>query len=193
MSEVLAEFAEPLRAEDGVMYRAQAAGAEMPDGLWGGWIEFIPVAGGTPLRTPRETTQPNRGDTVYWASGLTGVYLEGALDRALKPLVRQRRSPPAPMFDEPAPVFVSKAESPAAVDVPIADAILDPFAVFENGEAMLRRKLAALAAWHLLNIIVAYGLSDEPVSTLERLSASSLIELIVGAVRERSVRTSGRR
>ena len=96
------------------------------------------------------------------------------------------------MFDEPAPVFVSKAESSGGVDVPITDAILDPFAVFENGEAMLRRKLAALAAWHLVNIIVAYGLSDEPVSTLERLSASSLIELIVGAVRERSVRTSGR-
>jgi hypothetical protein len=192
MPEVLAKFAEPLLADDGVMYRAQAAGAAMPDGLWGGWIEFIPLDGGTPLRTPRETTQPNRGDTVYWATGLTAVYLEGALDRALKPVVRHRTSPSAPMFDEPAPAIVPTVEAPGAVDVPITDAILNPFAVFENGEAMLRRRLAALAAWHLVNIIVAYGLSDEPGSTLERLSAASLIELIVGGVRERSVRTSGR-
>jgi len=36
-----------------------------------------------PMRTPRETTQPNRACTAYWASGLTHVYLDGALRRAV--------------------------------------------------------------------------------------------------------------
>jgi hypothetical protein len=66
------------------MYDARAVGAERPDGLWQAWIEFSPEAEGTEvIATSRETTQPNRADTVYWATGLTGVYLEGALVRAL--------------------------------------------------------------------------------------------------------------
>jgi hypothetical protein len=181
VSQVLAEFAEPVLDDGGVVYRAQAAGAARSDGLWEGWIEFIPVAGGVPLRTPRETTQPSHGDAVYWATGLTAVYLAGALDRALGPLVHQVPPPPTPIFDEPAPSIVRE------VDVPVTDAILDPFEVFRNGEAMLRRKLTALHAPHLVNIIIAYNLSDEPVSTLDQLSASSLIEIIIGAVRARSV------
>ena len=35
-----------------------------------------------PIATGRETTQPNRTDTEYWATGLSEVYLEGALQRA---------------------------------------------------------------------------------------------------------------
>jgi hypothetical protein len=183
MAEVLAEFSEPVLGDDGVVYRAQVAGAPMTDSLWEGWIEFIPVAGGTPLRTRRETTQPNRRDAVYWATGLTGVYLEGALDRALNPPVQHEpASPSEPVFDEPAPSLVR------AVDVPVTGTVLDPFAVYENGEEMLRRKLGALDTWHLVNIIVAYTLSDEPVSNLEELSAASLIEIIVGEVRQRSAR-----
>jgi hypothetical protein len=180
MAEVLTEFSEPLVGANGIAYRAQATGAPMPDGLWEGWIEFIPIAGGTPLRTSRETTQPNRGDAVYWATGLTPVYLEGALDRALNPLVRHVAAPAQPVFDEPAAAVVKM------VEVPVADAVLDPFSVYEKGEVLLRNELGALAAWHLVNIIIAYRLSDDPVSTLNRLPASSLIEIIVGAVRERS-------
>jgi hypothetical protein len=70
--------------------------------------------------------------------------------------------------------------------VEVPDAVLDPFAVYENGEAMLRKRLGALAAWHLVNIILAYDLSDEPKSTLDELPASSLIELIIATVRQRS-------
>src|SRR5918993_4582932 len=83
MAEVLTQFADPVAGPDGHAYRAQACGGPMPDGVWEGWIEFAPVGGGTPLRSPRETTQPNRKDAVYWATGLTAIYLEGALDRAL--------------------------------------------------------------------------------------------------------------
>jgi hypothetical protein len=34
------------------------------------------------LRTEQETSQPSRVTIEYWASGLTPVYLEGALTRA---------------------------------------------------------------------------------------------------------------
>jgi hypothetical protein len=182
MAEILAEFPGHTVGDDGVVYRAQAAGGTMPDGRWEGWIEFVPVAGGPPVRTPRETTQRTLDDAVYWATGITTVYLEGALSRALKPLVQEAAAPSEPAFDEPAPSIVR------AVEVPVTEAIVDPFEVYENGEAMLRRKLTALGADHLVNIIVAYNLSDEPVSTLVELSASTLIEIIVGAVRVHSVR-----
>jgi hypothetical protein len=74
------------------------------------------------------------------------------------------------------------------MEVPISDAILDPFKVYENGEVMLRKKLAALEPWHLANIIVAYRLSDVPAATLDSFSGSALIDIIVSAVRERSPR-----
>lgn len=84
MAEVLLQFADPVRDDDGRMYVARACGAEMPDQKWQGWIEFLPADGTGPVRTGRETTQPNRQDTEYWATGLSGVYLEGALHRALE-------------------------------------------------------------------------------------------------------------
>ena len=61
------------------------------------------------------------------------------------------------------------------------------FRLHEKGEALLRKELAALETWHLVNIIIAYRLSDQPASRLNRLSASSLIEIIVEAVPERSL------
>lgn len=108
MAEVLAQFADPVTGADGRVYRAQACGAPMPDGIWEGWIEFLPADGGPALRSPRETTQPNRTDTAYWASGLTAVYLEGALDRALNPPVRHAPAPAEPRFDGPAPDIPSR-------------------------------------------------------------------------------------
>ena len=90
MAEVLVQFTDPVTGSDGRIYIARACGSEMPDGLWQGWIEFESAAGGTMLRSGRETTQPKREDAIYWATGLTPVYLEGALERALKPLVLTR-------------------------------------------------------------------------------------------------------
>jgi hypothetical protein len=67
--------------------------------------------------------------------------------------------------------------------VPRTESVLNPFSVYRKGEALLRRQLGALAAWHLVNIIQAYELSDLPEAGLNRLSAEALIELIVAAVR----------
>jgi hypothetical protein len=75
-------FATPLSTTDGQEYLAQAMGTPRADGLWEGWIEFVPK-GGAALQSPPETTQSNLTDLEYWATGLTPVYLEGALERAL--------------------------------------------------------------------------------------------------------------
>ena len=106
MAEVLMEFVNEFESPDGVAYEARACGRERDDGLWEGWIEFVPTGGkGEPVRTARETTQPNEADIRYWATGLTAAYLEGALDRALrpaKPAARRESVTSRPAFDEPA-------------------------------------------------------------------------------------------
>jgi hypothetical protein len=102
VAEVLLEYPETVRSDDGRIYIARACGSERADGLWQGWIEFVPIAGGAPVRSPRETTQPNHADVHYWATGLGTVYLEGALHRALNPLKRSASEPNAPIFDGPA-------------------------------------------------------------------------------------------
>ena len=112
MAEVLAKFNNVVRETNGVGYTAQACGAPGADGLWEGWIEFAPLDGGPPIRSPRETTQPNRTDAIYWATGLGVVFLEGALNRALHPLILEAEPVARPAFDRPAPHFnVVKARS----------------------------------------------------------------------------------
>jgi hypothetical protein len=157
----LVEFAEIVSIEAGKNYTARACGAEMSDSKWQGWIEFVPLGGGEPIRSSRETTQPNRQDTEYWATGLTPVYLEGALRRALRPPIRS----PAPGVAPPR-------------------AVLDPFSVYRRGEAWLRRQLSALAAWHLINIIRRHELSVENSAALDARTPAQLIELIIDAVRK---------
>lgn len=182
MAEVLAEFTGTIVSDEGTRYRAQACGAPNANGLWEGWLEFIPLDRGEPLRSARETTQPNRQDAVYWATGLTAIYAQGSLRRTLNPVVRRVVERPSAKFDGPAPDLVSAATTPEVTP----DAVLDPFSVYEKGEGLLRKELGALSAWHLVNIVRAYELSDEPLTTLNRVPGAALVELIVGAVRERT-------
>jgi hypothetical protein len=179
MAEVFVEFPEPVVAKDGRAYIARACGAPANSALWHGWLEFVPVDGGVPVRSSRETTQPNRVDTAYWATGLTPVYLEGALERALNPLTRiPADHPPEPAFDGPAPEI-----APAP---PTNEAVLNPFSVYRKGEAVLRSQLLALSAWHLINIIKAYDLSEQRLADLNATPAPVLAELIIAAVRQGS-------
>jgi hypothetical protein len=179
MAEVLAEYPEVVIVEDGKRYTARACGAAVPSGQWQGWLEFVDMETGEAIRSGRETTQPNRVDTVYWATGLTPIYLEGALQRALHPLVRPAARPPArPAFDGPAPDTIA--------DAPSAESILNPFSVYRKGETLLRRQLNAFSVWHLVNIVLDHRLSDLPAATLNAMSAADLIDLIVTEVRTRT-------
>jgi hypothetical protein len=177
VAEVLVDFTEPVRIADGKTYTARACGSEMSDGMWQGWIEFAPIDG-EPIRSGRETTQPNRQDTIYWATGLTPIFLEGCLARTLKqPLRRLVQAAARPHFDGPAPAIID--------DGPPAESVLDPFSVYRKGESLLRRQLAALASWHLVNIIRRYALSTEDSASLNATDPQRLIDMIVDGVRPR--------
>jgi hypothetical protein len=175
LAEVLVEFAEAVTSEDGKNYTARACGSEMPGGQWQGWLEFVPIGDGEPVRSSRETTQPNRADTEYWATGLTYVYLEGALRRALNRPGRPLAKPIAPPhFDGPADSFAIRDTT---------ESVFDPFSVYRKGEALLRRQLSALAGWHLVNIIRRYELSDEDPALLAAREPAQLVEIIIAGVR----------
>jgi len=112
MAEILVKFDEPIAAPSGETFFAQAVGRPVEGGRWEGWLEFVAVRDTRKaLGSGRETTQPNRTDLEYWAQGLTKVYLEGALTRAVW-LAEPRRDIPA---TEPEPPrFTAPTDSRSA-------------------------------------------------------------------------------
>jgi len=181
VAEVLHEYPEAVTSDAGKNYMARVCGAEMAGGTWQGWIEFIPLGDGDPIRSARETTQPNRQDTAYWATGLTPVYLQGALRRTQRPTVRPiARQVAPPHFDGPAEPFFAEGGH--------GEAVLDPFSVYLKGEALLRRQLAAFAGWHLVNILLKYELTDEDPALLGRREPAELVEMIMDGVRRQPAR-----
>jgi hypothetical protein len=165
MHRLLVYEGSPLRLDD-VSFIAEAWGRERQDGTWEGWLEFVSGQGAAILHSPRETTQPNLAALEYWASGLTPVYLAGALERAL-----------APQPAEPMP----------AVTAAVAELrpVLNPFSIYARGEGLLRRQLAALSPRHLRAIVAGYDLADPADIDLDALTSPELIELITIAVRAR--------
>jgi hypothetical protein len=69
-------------AVTGTPYVVRVYGRERVDGTWEGWLEFVAVGASIVIRTDRETTQSNREDLAYWATGLGDAYLQGAFRRA---------------------------------------------------------------------------------------------------------------
>ena len=177
MAQTLIRFDTPVRHRGGRQFRAQVCGRPQPNGQWEAWLEFEDIATGEVLRSQRETTQPNRADTEYWATGLSPVYLEGALDRILNPPPpKVIEVVPPPRFDGPAPrrrPVVSNREP-----------ILDPFSVYEKNPDLLAQELTALRAYHLRQIIRDYDLVDEREVTLEALTEPELGSLIMQRVRD---------
>lgn len=205
MAEVLIVFDDRLAGPDGSTVGARVCGRPTADGRWEGWLEFFPAGdvpaagdaaqGAGALRTARETLQPTRRDLVYWATGLTHTFLDGALSRALRtgPAERLGRGPGPgkPSRAQPGrPHARREREVPpgriAAHDAPPpAHAVLDPFEVWTQGEDLLRRELEALSPMHLRSIVRAFGLSGRPDAELSGLGAAELRREIVGGVRAR--------
>ena len=172
MAETFAEF-EATIAAHGRSYASRVCGRQRDDGIWEGWIEFEDTATGESLRSERETTQPDASDLRYWATGLTPVYLEGALNRALKTAAAET---PVETFEPPA--FEAPAERPDVRRQRGGHAVLDPFSVYEKSADLLAQELTALRGWHLRQIIDEYGLakhSDEPLDSLTERELGSLI------------------
>jgi hypothetical protein len=189
MAEVLVKFDEPIAVPGGKAYFAQAVGVEVEGGLWQGWLEFQAVIGEPDaLASGRETTQPNRTNLEFWARGLTKVYLEGALARAIWlaeppreiPLMESEPS----LFSAPARRDVTTPTSAAASSRPI----LDPFQVYAQGEEILRRELTALSRDHVERIAIAYRIDASAASGINQTSKADLIDAIVRAARGNQAR-----
>jgi hypothetical protein len=184
MAEVLVEFENKWTGPDGKTYEARACGRGREDGLWEGWLEFVPVEGGDVIATGRETTQPNRDDTVYWAGGLTLTYIDGALARILKPapqLATRASVSARPAFNapphRPTPGIPSDALG--------GHAVLDPFAVYRESDTVLRGQLNALDEGQLRNIVRQYRITDMNASQLGELNKAELISMIMTAAEQR--------
>jgi hypothetical protein len=91
VTEEFLEFENTVEDEEGRSHVALVVGEQRDDGKWIGRIRFTPTDGSDAVETDRETTQPERDDLAYWASGLTYFYLEGALARARRHGERQSR------------------------------------------------------------------------------------------------------
>jgi hypothetical protein len=81
MAKLIHRHSARFREADGTGYAVRTYGRQRRDGTWIGWIEFH-RRGREPLRTGRETTQPNQKALAYWADGLEPIYFEGAFERA---------------------------------------------------------------------------------------------------------------
>ena len=179
MAEVLLSFETPVSDESGT-YHPRVVGRLAEDGMWEGWLEFEPLdhAGDT-LIGPVETRQPERGHLEYWATGLTPVYLEGALRRARNPIVVRTRVAEEPASDEPAPRAVVIPPPPRVLH---REAVLDPFAVAsQSGLDVLEQELHALNRPRLLNIIAEYDLNPAG-EDIAWMTDAQLVRFIVVAV-----------
>jgi len=177
MAEVLVSFDQPVRDQFGE-YHARAVGRMADDGMWEGWIEFTPYVPSEPvLVTGLESRQPERSHLEYWATGLTPVFLEGALERAKRPVTVRVRPVELPASDGP------KRRDPIVSRVmpPGPEPVLDPFEIGSRNLDLLHQELGALNRPRLLNIITAFALNpgEEDVSWM---SDRQLMQFIVTAV-----------
>ena len=175
MAEVLVDFETPIASGDRT-YTARAVGRVSTGHMWEGWLEFLPIGGGEPVVGSVETTQPEREHLIYWATGLTPVFLEGALRRAMSPAHVRVRVSEEPISDAPAPRVVHRT-----VASPGPEAVLDPFEIGERSLDVLRQELTALNRPRLLNIITAFDLNPG-AEEIAWMTDAQLVTFIVTAV-----------
>jgi hypothetical protein len=184
MAQVLVTYDTPVADESG-SYRVRAVGRHAEDGMWEGWLEFVPLGGtAEAIVGPVESRQPEPEHLTYWATGLTPVFLEGALWRAKRPLTVRTRVVEEPLSQAPAPRVVTPV-----VRSMRPDAVLDPFDVASHSSLyVLAQELRALNRPRLLNIIAAYDLNPggEDVSWM---SDAQLARFIVVAVETQVARS----
>ena len=177
MAEVLRSFDEPIRDESGE-YHARVVGRMANDGMWEGWFEFVLLEGRSPdaLVSAVESRQPEHEHLEYWASGLSVVYAEGALQRARRPTTVRTHLIETPASDAPAPRI--RRTAPRTVGT---ESILDPFEVGSHSLDILAQELHALGRARLVNMIAVYEMNPRG-NDLRQLTDAQLIALIVASV-----------
>lgn len=177
MAEVLRSLDDPIRDDSGE-YHARVVGRLAKDGMWEGWLEFVPLDApdADALISAVESRQPEREHLKYWASGLSVVYAEGALRRARRPTTVRTHVIETPASQAPAPSI--RTMPPRVVGT---EPVLDPFEVGSHSLDILAQELHALGRARLLNMIVAYKMNPRK-GDLQQLTDAQLIALIVAAV-----------
>jgi hypothetical protein len=175
MAEVLVDFASNVVSGSDT-YHPRAIGCFADDGMWEGWLEFVPVGGGDPVIGPVESRQPEREHLIYWATGLSPVFLEGALRRALKPATVKVRVIEEPLSTAPAERIVTHTVVPS-----VPEAVLNPFDIGARSLDVLRQELTALNRARLTNIISAFDLNPGG-EDIAWMSDPQLVTFVVTAV-----------
>jgi hypothetical protein len=101
LTNLMMQLSETVCDERGT-FHPRAMARERSNGSWEGWLEFVPSDEdrSSIYVTPIETHQRDRMTMEYWASGLTGVYAEGALARARIRQIPIRESDPLVALQE---------------------------------------------------------------------------------------------
>jgi hypothetical protein len=96
MDTLFQQFERPIREGNGDTFLVFVQGRSRPHDTWEAWLVFERQRDARRFSTPVETTQPDANAILYWASGLTDTYLEGALERALSVSIAPRSMAEAP-------------------------------------------------------------------------------------------------
>jgi hypothetical protein len=89
MERLLQQFETTFRDKAGDTYTGYVFARPRPRTTWEGFLIFERHRDGERFSTGTETTQPTAEAVLYWATGLTTAYFDGALNRALNPASRK--------------------------------------------------------------------------------------------------------
>lgn len=84
MDQLLQQFEQPV-TRGNESYAVYVYGRSRPADTWQGWLVFERTRDGQRFTTPVETTQSSAQGVIYWATGLSNAYFDGALQRAMRP------------------------------------------------------------------------------------------------------------
>jgi hypothetical protein len=96
MDTLFQQFERPMTDAGSDTYLVFVQGRSRPQDTWEGWLVFERQRDARRFSTPVETARPDAQAVLYWASGLSAVYLEGALERALSVSIAPRSIAEAP-------------------------------------------------------------------------------------------------
>ncbi|HEU4889602.1 MAG TPA: hypothetical protein VFV49_17080 [Thermoanaerobaculia bacterium] len=91
MERLLQQFEQPIADAAGTTYNVYVYGRSRPADTWQGWLVFERLTDGRRFSTDVETTQPSAEAILYWATGLTDAYFDGALVRAMNAVETDHR------------------------------------------------------------------------------------------------------
>ena len=171
MERLLQSFDAPLHARTGDIYDVQVFGRSRPGDTWQAWLVFRRRRDLETFTTGSETTQPSEAAVLYWATGLSATYLEGALARAQRQLSQPAMSVSHTQLDQLTGLehailrsFRRRATTQLATDdlfrdLPYAHAdVMRALREMQNRRRLLLRRTEAGRDWLILTDYGVYAI-----------------------------------